>query len=214
MTSSCTNNNGFVPKDQDYRNLTVTNTLTACQIVGKTADIDTIHAHEIDADLINVTDLNVQNITIHGGSGGFCGVGLKTVCGVPPSLPGQIPVIQDDDTSILANSNVTISGPLSEDLSTPGTVTTASLILPAASSSNTVTLQSTSTISTNTVYNLPSDGTAGYVLTTDGSGNLYWSSDLGLPHFPDIRQHHQPQPRFKFIILLTLQKLLSLMLRL
>ena len=165
---SCGYQTGRPPQDQGFTNCNVSQRLTVCQLVGETADI---------------RNLTVTNLTVTNGGGG-CDVGLKSVCGVPPSLSGQIPVIQDNETSILANSGITISGPLSEDLNTPGTVTTSSLILPAVTS-NTVTLQSTSTISTNTVYNLPSDGTAGYVLTTDGSGNLYWSSDVELPHFPD-----------------------------
>lgn len=86
--------------------------------------------------------------------------------------------LQTTSTAVPANLSVTT-------LTTTGNITSGGDVilsnsgavrLPDADGSNYIELQAANVVATNTVYKFPEDGAAGQVLSTDGGGNLSWTS--------------------------------------
>jgi hypothetical protein len=63
---SCTNNSAFIPKDQRYRNLVVSDHLTACKVVSGSLEAITVGANLVDAVNVNVSDtLFINNVPLN-----------------------------------------------------------------------------------------------------------------------------------------------------
>jgi len=100
-----------------------------------------------------------------------CPVGSIPVCGVGGSIINSLPIITNITTSEIMGSTIIISN--------GNTITTkGELRFEEINGTNFVGFSAPDTVTTSVVWQLPpSDGLSGQVLTTDGSGNLLWTSN-------------------------------------
>lgn len=119
-----------------------------------------------------------KNISFQGGSGTNSGVGGNV------NISGGSATTGNGGDVVLAPGNSSFGN----DGSVVITSTSSSAVdfkLYDIGNSNFVALKAKDSLTTNTTYSLPEDGTNGQILSTDGSGNLYWSTSIEASNLSD-----------------------------